>query len=397
VQPHLRSDPRRASAGRNPEAKARGGRVKQYIDPARFVRKATAVQEEDYVPEFKFTDFKVHKKIIENIIAKGYKDPTPIQDKTIQFVLDGNDVVGIANTGTGKTAAFAVPLIHDLVTNMDNRLLVMAPTRELAQQIVEEMLSFSKGCGLKIALLIGGASMHLQTRALQASPRIVVGTPGRIKDHIGQRTLNLANFNRVVLDEVDRMLDMGFIRDITAILSRVNPVRQSLFFSATMEGETEKLIGKFSHNPKTVSTRTGVTADGVNQDVIWYAGKDQKLDKLHDLLIGEGRGKTIIFDDTKRSVEKLGKELLARGFSVDRIHGDKSQSQRSRAISRLKSGEIDILVATDVAARGIDVSDITHVINYSQPTTYDDYVHRIGRTGRAGKTGQAITFLERAG
>jgi superfamily II DNA/RNA helicase len=399
AQPHLRGGSRNGNGGQNRTGGAsnRGGRVKQYIDPSRFVRKAVSVQEEEYVPEFKFTDFKVHPRIIENLLAKGYKEPTPIQDQTIQLVLDGNDVVGIANTGTGKTAAFSVPLIHDLITNMENRLIVMAPTRELAQQIVEEMLSFSKGCGFKISLLIGGASMHLQTRSLAANPRIVVGTPGRIKDHIGQGTLNLARFNRVVLDEVDRMLDMGFIRDITAILSKVNPVRQSLFFSATMEGETEKLIGRFSRNAKVVSTKKGITADSVDQDVIWYAGKDDKIGKLHDLLISKGRGKTIVFDDTKHQVEKLCKELVARGFSADRIHGNKSQAQRTRAISRLKSGEIDILVATDVAARGLDVSDITHVINYSQPTTYDDYVHRIGRTGRAGKNGLAITFLERVG
>ena len=397
VQPHLRGTPQRGGRPSGGEARQRGGRVKQYIDPAKFVRKAVIVQEEEYVPKFKFTDFKVHAKIIENILAKGYKEPTPIQDQTIQLVLDGRDVVGIANTGTGKTAAFAVPFIHDLVTHMENRLIVMAPTRELAQQIVDELLSFSKGCGLKIALVIGGASMHLQTRALAQGPRIVVGTPGRIKDHIGQGTLNLARFNRVVLDEVDRMLDMGFIRDITAILSKVNPDRQSLFFSATMEGETEKLICRFARDAVTVSTKTGVTADGVNQDVIWYRGKDEKIGKLHDLLISEGRGKTIIFDDTKHQVEKLCKELVARGFSADRIHGNKSQAQRTRAIAKLKSGEIDILVATDVAARGLDVSDITHVINFSQPTTYEDYVHRIGRTGRAGKAGQAYTFLEQIG
>jgi superfamily II DNA/RNA helicase len=256
------------------------------------------------------------------------------------------------------------------------------------------MLSFSKGCNLKIALLIGGASMNLQQKALRAMPRIVVGTPGRIKDHIGQGTLNLAAFNRVVLDEVDRMLDMGFIKDITSILSRVNPVRQSLFFSATMEDEIEKLIGRFAHNPVTVSTRVGATVDSVSQDVVWFSSPEDKLDKLHDILIDQQCSKVIIFDDTKRLVERLAKELLARGFKVDRIHGDKSQSQRSRAIKRLKTDEINILVATDVAARGIDVSDITHVINYSQPNTYDDYVHRIGRTGRAGKTGIALTFLQ---
>lgn len=389
VQPHMRGSSKSA-----PVNNGRGGRVKQYIDPRRFICEAKELVVETYVPQHRFEDFKVQKRIIANLLAKGYKEPTPIQDQTIQLVLDGKDVVGIANTGTGKTAAFSVPLIHDLITHMDNRLLIMAPTRELAQQIVEEMLSFSKGCNLKIALLIGGASMNLQQKALRALPRIVVGTPGRIKDHIGQGTLDLSRFNRVVLDEVDRMLDMGFIRDITSILSRVNPNRQSLFFSATMESEIEKLIGKFSRDPVTVSTKVSATADSVSQDVVWYSSKEDKIEKLHDILISQGCSKVIIFDDTKRLVERLAKELLARGFKVDRIHGDKSQAQRSRAITRLKTDEINILVATDVAARGIDVSNITHVINYSQPNTYDDYVHRIGRTGRAGKAGMALTFIE---
>ncbi len=396
---HFAGKGRGYSGGRSQAARPAGGqrgggaRTKQYIDPARFIQGARIVEREEYIPQNKFEDFAVHPRILTNLLAKGYKTPTPIQDQTIQLVLEGRDVVGIANTGTGKTAAFSVPLIHDLMLNMQNRLLIMAPTRELAQQIVEEMVSFSKNCSLRIALLIGGASMHLQKRDLAGNPRIVVGTPGRIKDHIGQGTLILTHFNRVVLDEVDRMLDMGFIKDITAILSRVNPVRQSLFFSATMEPEIQKLIERFARNPVTVSTRVGQTAECVNQDVVFYRGNDEKIDKLHEILIRPTTGKTIIFDDTKRSVEKLAKELQDRGFKVDRIHGNKSQAQRTRALSRLKSDEISILVATDVAARGIDVSDITHVINYSQPNTYDDYIHRIGRTGRAGKAGEALTFL----
>jgi len=386
VQRHQRNERTQPS----PQGK---GRVKQYIDPARFVRKAKEVVREVYAPTHSFDDFAVDRRIIANLRAKGYVDPTPIQDQTIQLVLDGHDVVGIANTGTGKTAAFSVPLIHDLMGNRENRLLVLAPTRELAQQIVDEMESFAKGCGIRIALVIGGASMNNQVRDLRANPRVVVGTPGRIKDHIAQKSLDLSRFNRVVLDEVDRMLDMGFIRDITAILATVGKQRQSLFFSATIEGDTEKLIARFARDPKTVSTRVGETADGVNQDVVWYREKDEKIDLLHDILIGQGCEKTIIFDDTKHSVEKLCKQLVARGFKADRIHGNKSQAQRSRAIERMKTNEINILVATDVAARGIDISDVTHVINYSQPNTYEDYVHRIGRTGRAGKAGNALTFL----
>ena len=216
--------------------------------------------------------------------------------------LEGRDVVGLAATGTGKTAAFAVPMIHDLMMNMDHRALIMAPTRELAQQIMEECLSFSKGCSLRGALLIGGASMHLQKRDLRGNPRIVVGTPGRIKDHLRQGTLLLKFFNYTVLDEVDRMLDMGFINDITSILAETNPVRQSLFFSATMEPKIERLIKGFSKDPVTVSIVQGAAADGVDQNVVYYNGNADKIEKLHELLIKPGCSKTIIFDETKRAV-----------------------------------------------------------------------------------------------
>jgi len=376
-----------------PAQNRRGGRTKQYINPALFVQEAKVIEKKEYVPVNSFSDFPVHPIILSNVLAKGYEKPSPIQDQTIPLVLQGKDVVGIANTGTGKTAAFAIPMIHDLVTHMDHRVLILAPTRELAQQIKDECLSFSKGCGIKIALLIGGASMHLQKRDLAQNPRVIVGTPGRIRDHLRQKTLKLNSISFTVLDEVDRMLDMGFINDITDIFTNISRNRQSLFFSATMEPKIASLIEKFSRDPVTVSVKEGATADSVSQDIVYYSGNEDRIAKLHDLLISGACEKTIIFDDTKRSVERLGRELNARGFRVDQIHGNKSQAQRARAIKRLKMNEIDILVATDVAARGIDVSDISHVVNSSAPNTYDDYVHRIGRTGRAGKTGKALTFL----
>lgn len=373
----------------------KGGCVKEIIDPARFVKKAVIVEKTEYVSTHKFSDFGLNERILKNIEAKGYVTPSPIQDKSIGFVMEGKDVVGIANTGTGKTAAFALPMVHRLIHDMTAKALILAPTRELAQQIQEEIISFSKNCGIRTVLIIGGNSINVQTRDLAKNPRIVIGTPGRLKDHINQGTLDLSGMTYTVLDEVDRMLDMGFIRDIRAIFSHVPKVRQSVFFSATIDREVERLILDFAKDPVTVSLRENVTADGVDQDVVWYRDNDDRIEKLHDLLI-KGCEKTIIFDDTKRAVEKLGKELKKRGFRVDQIHGDKSQGQRTRAIRRLKEDEIDVLVATDVAARGIDVSDISHVINYSQPVTYEDYVHRIGRTGRAGKTGQAYTFLQKA-
>ncbi len=373
----------------------KGGCVKEIIDPARFVKKAVFVEKTEYSPVHAFSDFGLNERILKNVEAKGYVKPSPIQDKAIGPVMEGKDVVGIANTGTGKTAAFALPMVHKLIHDMTAKALILAPTRELAQQIQEEIISFSKNCGIRTVLIIGGNSINVQTRDLAKNPRIVIGTPGRLKDHINQGTLDLSGVTYTVLDEVDRMLDMGFIRDIRSIFSHVPKARQSVFFSATIDKEVERLILDFAKDPVTISLRENVTADGVDQDVVWYRDNDERIEKLHDLLI-KGCEKTIIFDDTKRAVEKLGKELKKRGFRVDQIHGDKSQGQRTRAIRRLKEDEIDILVATDVAARGIDVSDISHVINYSQPVTYEDYVHRIGRTGRAGKTGQAFTFLQKA-
>lgn len=400
-----RAAPRRAAGNREhtmthgtrtPSSHAsKGVRAKQFIHPSRFIQEARITEKVAYTPLHSFDDFAVHQKILDNIKTKGFTAPSAIQDQTIPLVMQGKDVVGIANTGTGKTGAFAIPMLHDLITHMDHRAIIMAPTRELAEQIMEECFSFGKSCGLRSALLIGGASMHLQRRDLRYNPRVVVGTPGRIKDHIQQGTLPLSMFNFVVLDEVDRMLDMGFIDDISDILSRVSQQRQSLFFSATMEPRVAKLIERFAKEPVTVSTKEGATVDSVSQNVVYYSGTNDKIDKLHDVLIGAECSKTIIFDDTKRAVERLGHELKSRGFKVDEIHGDKTQAQRSRAIKRLKTDEIDILVATDVAARGLDVTDITHVINYSTPNTWDDYVHRIGRTGRAGKGGFALTFLPR--
>jgi superfamily II DNA/RNA helicase len=228
---------------------------------------------------------------------------------------------------------------------------------------------------------------------LRYNPRVIIGTPGRIKDHIERNTLQLQSVNKVILDEVDRMLDMGFINDIRSILSKLPQQRQSLFFSATLNPKIEELIKQFSIEPVTVSIETSGGSKNVHQDVITYTSKTDQIDKLHSTLIETKVEKVIIFDETKRSVDKLSKELIARGFAADAIHGGKSQGQRKRALDKFKTNRINILVATDVAARGIDVADITHVINYSTPQTYDDYIHRIGRAGRAGKAGYTFTFI----
>lgn len=250
-----------------------------------------------------------------------------------------------------------------------------------------------KRSGLTGAVLIGGSSMGPQLRDLRANPRIVIGTPGRIKDHIERGTLKLGGFNMVVLDEVDRMLDMGFVEDVTSILEKLATPRQSFFFSATMDNKVRGLIEFFSSDPLTVSVKTGDTVDSVHQDIVCYDSNVTKIDQLHNILLKEDVAKVIIFDETQRSVERLGRELHARGFKVDDIHGGKTQGQRQRALARFKKNEVNILVATDVAARGIDVADITHVINYTTPQKYEDYIHRIGRAGRAGRVGYALTFV----
>lgn len=375
----------------------RGGLKKDYIHPSRFVKAATPVAESVYTPNHKFSDFAVHPLIHSNIERKGFTLPSPIQDQAIPHALAGKDVIGIANTGTGKTVAFAVPVLHRLLTNRDSSALIIAPTRELAQQIEEEFKTVGKGSGIFGALLIGGASMGPQLRDLRGSPQIVIGTPGRIKDHLERRTLDLSNFDTVVLDEVDRMLDMGFVDDVREILSRLASDRQSFFFSATLDYKVEDLIRTFSNEPVTISVKTGNTSDSVHQDIVCYESMNDKIEQLHELLNRPEITKAIVFDDTQRSVERLSQELQARGFKADDIHGGKTQGQRQRALDRFKKSQVKILVATDVAARGIDVADISHVINYSTPQNYETYIHRIGRAGRAGNIGYALTFVtERA-
>jgi ATP-dependent RNA helicase RhlE len=390
------SSSRPGRSGGNNRRSGGNKRQAQYIDPARFVRAAKPIVEaEAFVPVNTFPDFVVHELLHKNILAKGYVNPTPIQDQTIPLGLEGRDVIGIANTGTGKTAAFAVPVLSQLMSDKQSRALIIAPTRELAQQIEDECRQLAKGSGLFGALLIGGSAMGPQLKDLRANPQIVIGTPGRIKDHMERGTLKLTNFKFVVLDEVDRMLDMGFVNDVREILDSLHDDRQSFFFSATMDPRVSGLIRTFSNDPVTVTVKTGDTADNINQDVVRVSDKNQKLEKLHDLLINGGIGKAIIFDETQRSVERLSKSLVERGFDADAIHGGKTQGQRQRALDKFKKNQITILVATDVAARGIDVADITHVINYTQPQSYEDYVHRIGRAGRAGRVGHALTFIER--
>ncbi len=388
-----RYNPRQRSYGSSSTNKRSRQPKKAYINPSRFVQLAKNPQLDSFQPKNSFQDFELAELLKQNLRSIGLDRPTPIQDQAIPVGLKGRDIVGIANTGTGKTAAFALPVLNRLINDPNSKAIILAPTRELAEQIEQQCRMIGKGSGLNGALLIGGSSMGLQLSDLRYNPRIIIGTPGRIKDHLERGSLKIADCNLVVLDEVDRMLDMGFVNDITYILTRTNPKRQNFFFSATLDNRVKGIIDSFSSDVFSVSVKSGDTSDNVNQDIIGYSASD-KIEKLHDILNEKTTTKALIFDDTQRSVEKLSKELAARGFLADSMHGGKSQPQRQRVLRNFKNNEITILVATDVAARGLDVSDISHVINYSLPQSYDDYVHRIGRTGRAGKVGQALTFIE---
>jgi superfamily II DNA/RNA helicase len=376
------------------------------VDPLMLVKKAEIQEVATYVPTHQFSDFALDGQIRHNISDKGYTQPTPIQDMVIPEILAGHDVIGLAATGTGKTAAFLLPLINKVmqsrkVSNLAgaksgtqaDKVLIVTPTRELAVQIIEEGKAFARQTGCFFTLIIGGVDMNRQVRDLRRNPQFVVGTPGRIKDLSERRELNLRAYGTIVLDEVDRMLDMGFVRDITTIVEQLATPRHSLFFSATMNPKAQEIAARFLHEPRLVEIARQAASANVDQDVVRVSGRN-KVDVLHDLLIQPGFEKVIIFGRTKHGVEKLSRHLNERGFSTAAIHGNKNQNQRQRALTAFKQNAVKILLATDVAARGIDVDSVTHVINYELPETYDDYIHRIGRTGRADKTGVALTFID---
>lgn len=371
----------------------RGRRKQQYIDPALFVKKAAIPMGDVYTPVHSFADFSVVAQIKDNIKIRGYQNPTPIQDQAIPHILMGKDLVGIANTGTGKTAAFLIPLINKVFLTRSHKVLIVAPTRELAMQIQDEFRGFSRQMSLYSALCIGGVSIRNQIFQIEKNPHFVIGTPGRLRDLEKQRKLSFAVFTTIVLDEVDRMLDMGFIDDVKYIVSHLSPNRHSLFFSATIPPSVQSVMHSLLREPVTVSIKSQPTPLFVEQSIIKTQGKP-KIDVLHNLLKQEGFNKVLVFGRTKWGMERLSREMSQRGFRVASIHGNKSQNQRQRAIEQFKSNEIQVLLATDVASRGLDIDNITHVINYDLPQSYNDYIHRIGRTGRAGKKGNALTFME---
>jgi len=374
----------------------RGGRrgfKKDFIDEKMFINKASQKNREAYVPKHTFRDFGLDQSILSNIEQKGYVTPSPIQDQTIPLGLTGKDIIGIANTGTGKTAAFLLPIIQKILQNRKHKALVLAPTRELAQQIESEFRTFTVGMKLFSIACVGGAPIGKQIRELEMGVHIVIGTPGRVKDLITRGKFKPALFESIVLDEADRMLDMGFVEDIRTILKDTPASRQSFFFSATLSPAIAKLCNDFLRDPITVSVRTSDTAENVHQDVVRYGDRSKKLEVLHDILNRPECSKVLIFRETKRSVDELGSELSKRGFKALPLHGDMRNRERERTVKALASGSAQIVIATDVAARGIDIPDISHVINYDIPSTYDTYIHRIGRTGRGDRFGNALTFI----
>lgn len=341
-----------------------------------------------------FAEFGLEPKVLQAITELGFEEATPIQEQSIPLALTGSDLIGQAQTGTGKTAAFGIPLISK-INREDEKILalIMAPTRELAIQVSEEIGKLSRFKGLRSLAIYGGQDIGRQIRGLKKKPQIIIGTPGRLLDHINRKTIRLDDVQTVVLDEADEMLDMGFMEDIQTILKLVPAERQTMLFSATMPPNIQRLAQQFLNNPQHVSViPKQISAPLIDQAYVEVPER-QKFEALSRLIDMESPELAIVFGRTKRRVDELAEALQKRGYSADGLHGDLSQNQRDAVMRKFRDGSIDVLVATDVAARGLDVSGVTHVINFDLPQDPESYVHRIGRTGRAGKEGTAWSFV----
>ncbi|BFH69938.1 MAG: DEAD/DEAH box helicase [Paenibacillus dendritiformis] len=341
-----------------------------------------------------FVEFGLEPKLLQAITELGFEEATPIQEKAIPVAMTGRDLIGQAQTGTGKTAAFGIPLISKIDPSEERVVaLVMTPTRELAIQVAEEIGKLTRFKGVRSLPIYGGQDIGRQIRALKKHPQIIIGTPGRLLDHINRKTIRLADVQTVVLDEADEMLDMGFMEDITSILSLVPEERQTMLFSATMPPNIQKLANQFLRDPEHVSVMPKQVSAPLIEQAYIEVPERAKFDALSRLLDMESPELAIVFGRTKRRVDELSEALQKRGYSADGLHGDLSQNQRDNVMRKFRDGSIDVLVATDVAARGLDVSGVTHVINFDLPQDPESYVHRIGRTGRAGKEGSAWSFV----
>lgn len=383
----------RRGGGRSGGGRRGGGRNMPTFNPAQFINKnPIEVKEEVYVAKNKFSTFGLNGRLVKTIRNMGIETPSPIQDQAIPEILNGHDVIGLAETGTGKTAAFLVPLIEKTLKEYSRQTLVLAPTRELAIQIQDEFKKLTKDFKLYSTVCVGGTSIRPQIQSLRRKNHFVIATPGRILDLINQKKYDPSKVTTVVLDEADRMLDMGFINDMRDILSLTPEDRETLFFSATMNKDAEKMVNDFMEKPVTVSVKKKDVTDSIAQDVVPH-GHHDKFETLCKLFESDDFKRVIIFGAMKHSVEKLSKELSKHGINAESIHGNKTHPQRQRSLAKFKSGNARVLVATDVAARGIHVDNVSHVINYDLPNTFEDYVHRIGRTGRGTKRGMALTFV----
>lgn len=365
------------------------------LDPRLLVKKAVPQEEVEFKSSTLFSSLEIGKRLKENLEAKGYSMLTKIQEQSIQPLLEGRDLMGISNTGSGKTCAFLIPIIEQALANpKDYKALIVAPTRELALQIEEEFKSMTLGMKLSSATFIGGTNINTDERKLFRHPQIVVGTPGRLLDLYGRKLLKLQWMKTLVLDEFDRMLDMGFVNDVKKLVAPMKLRSQTMLFSATLDANQQSLINGLLSNPVEVKVNSGGhSSDNVNQEVVYLKEGEDKMAVLQDLFQNPEMEKVILFTETKRLADRVCKKLNQSGIPSGLIHGNKSQNFRNRMIEEFKEGKSRVLVATDVAARGIDVADVTHVINYQLPMSMDSYIHRIGRTGRAGKTGHAITFV----
>ncbi len=363
------------------------------FDPSQFINKnPIEVQEVVYEPKHTFKTFGLDSKISNTIERMGITTPSPIQDQIIPHVMKGHDVIGLAETGTGKTAAFLLPLIHKAMHAPSRKTLILTPTRELAIQIDDELKKFAKGLNLFSTICVGGVNIRPQIKSLKRNNHFIIGTPGRILDLQRQGHLRTNDVTTVVLDEADRMLDMGFIGDMRSILGSTQKNRETLFFSATMTKEAEKVVHDFLKDPIEISVKKKDITNSIEQDIVPYT-QANKFETLMLLLSKEEFTRIIIFVAMKHSASKLARQLNNNDILAESIHGNKTHVQRQRALKKFKSGNACVLVATDVAARGIHVDNVSHVINYDLPQQFDDYVHRIGRTGRGNKKGRALTFV----
>ncbi|AHC15397.1 DEAD/DEAH box helicase [Salinispira pacifica] len=344
----------------------------------------------------KFQNLGLMPELCKAVRERGYSEATPIQAATIPAILEGKDVLGGAQTGTGKTAAFALPMLQRLGTHKSEapRALILTPTRELADQVAESFIAYGSHLELKVLKIYGGVSMNPQKKSLARGVDIIVATPGRLRDHLGQKTIDLSKIDILVLDEADRMLDMGFINDIKAILNELKkPVRQTLMFSATYGKDVEKLALKILNDPVRADVAPRNSAGSDVRQIAYNVGRVKRVDLLIHLIQSGSWYQVLVFVRTKHGADRLAKKLNKADIPSMAIHGDKKQGARTRALEKFKKGDLQALIATDIAARGIDLTDLSHVVNFDLPQQAEDYVHRIGRTGRAGKSGDAISFI----